>query len=990
MVDLKLPTKLYNLLFQKQEFASDVISNLKDLLHILKNNNLFFFPEYTDHSIIHINGVLSSIERLITDETFDKLLPDDIGVLVTAVVLHDIGMLTNADMFKNIIEGKYDNIPENWFKDEPTWKELWKDYVKENQYWNTEKRENVTGDSNYVAKVTENDLNDETDEKTITYKISHPLKLEGEDRRFIGEFIRRHHARLAYEIALKGYIGKTTSNFKNERLPRNFMQLAGLIARSHGMNVRDTFDILEKKIGRASWKYPNNVKVILLMTLVRIADYLQIDSERTDQIMLDQRTMYSKYSFREHKTHLSITCIQKDDDDPEQIVVQAIPDDAQMFEKIERLIKDIQHEFDLSWAYLGEVYGNRYQLRYRRIITNISDDEVKKDYTFVPKQFCFKFNNSLLELLIAPLYGKDPSYGVRELVQNAVDACRTRMALDKEYNTNENFTHVTVSLDSNTHLFRIVDTGIGMNITEIEKFFLTIGSSYDSSIDWKKTRDDVNKEINKIYRTGRFGIGILAAFLLGSTITVKTKRYNSCQGYQFTLRLDKDFIQIDKVDLQADGTTIEIECNDMALMQLKKDVSDKSALYLGTNKWFGWYIDSKPKVEYIIDDIPIQLNSLGIEDYCPLPTSSSVKLQGYGDIRWKPIKSNEEKYITSIIEYPNSSELYCNGFLITTNSRKTKLSIAGLEKYIPCEFRIPNLMITDIHNQLRLNLQRDNIDENEKYAFEKDLAKAICKDYLCRLLAIDIYSFKYIRKFIFHKSGFIFNKYDAYPFELKNSADYNEKCLQGKTLIHVFYGRHGGMYRFNFHSWKPFMEKHPEAFFIFSNDDSDSLTTGKTDNIFNLIEKKARINELKHCSIVIHSEDLFTNIKVRSYGDYINEYDFDILNDTLVQLYRQSEPDDYIPIKEDPLNKKIVEELVSFFESLHNEESPLFFMIHHIEGKDITSSLDDFIDEYAGGDMIIPYDENERRQKFEKIYTECSDVIEQYQKIMQSQYFKKV
>ena len=170
MANLNLPTKLHNLLYQNEEFASDVISNFNEFLHILEKSELFFFPEYTDHSINHINGVLSSIECLITDDTFNKLLPIDIGVLVTAVVLHDIGMLTNADMFKNILEGQYDNIPENWFKNEPTWKELWMDYLKDSQYWNAETRKNKTGDPNYVVKVSNKDIDKETDEETITYK----------------------------------------------------------------------------------------------------------------------------------------------------------------------------------------------------------------------------------------------------------------------------------------------------------------------------------------------------------------------------------------------------------------------------------------------------------------------------------------------------------------------------------------------------------------------------------------------------------------------------------------------------------------------------------------------------------------------------------------------------------------------------------------------------------------------------------------------------
>ena len=175
--------------------------------------------------------------------------------------------------------------------------------------------------------------------------------------------------------------------------------------------------------------------------------------------------------------------------DKELICVEASPEDAMMYVKIDNLLQDIQKEFDLSWAILGEVYGDHYKLRYRRIESNLTDENVKNDYTFVPKQFGFKFNNELSKLLIAPLYGNDPSYGVRELVQNAVDACRTRMAIDEEYEK-QDITHVTVSFDSDTKLFTIVDTGVGMTIEEIDNYFLTIGYSYNNSAEWQKTKEE--------------------------------------------------------------------------------------------------------------------------------------------------------------------------------------------------------------------------------------------------------------------------------------------------------------------------------------------------------------------------------------------------------------------------------------------------------------------------------------------------------------------
>ena len=500
---IELPSKLKKQLENDSDnktLITHVEESLIPFLDILNENKLFFFSEYTDHGINHINGVLNSIEHLITEDSLQMLTAKDICVLVVATFLHDIGMQTNAEMFKNMIEGTYDNIDHNLFQEE-SWKVLWEEYIKDSFYWDYEKKNNLFGNGNHIIK--EPDLND-------------LQSLDEYDKKFIGEFIRIHHARIAYEIGLRGYVGKGEILFNHENLPANFMQIAGLVARSHGMYLRDIFSFLIKLWGKTSWKRPLGVRIVYLMALVRLSDYLQIDSSRTNGITISLRTLFSPISQKEHNTHLAISHIELDNDDKEKIVVQANPDNAELYVKIEQLVNDIQKEFDLSWAILGEIYGGQYMLQYRRIVTNITDEEVKEGYDFIPKQFSFKSSSELSKLLIAPLYGNNPSYGVRELVQNAVDACRTRLAIDANYS--KETTHVRVYLDTENQFFVIEDSGIGMSLEEIEKYFLTIGASYNTSTEWQKTRD-----IYSIYRTGRFGIGVLAAFLLGDQITVETK-----------------------------------------------------------------------------------------------------------------------------------------------------------------------------------------------------------------------------------------------------------------------------------------------------------------------------------------------------------------------------------------------------------------------------------------------------------------------------------
>jgi hypothetical protein len=88
---------------------------------------------------------------------------------------------------------------------------------------------------------------------------------------------------------------------------------------------------------------------------------------------------------------------------------------------------------DRSWAILGEVYGlqghnglNKLGLKIRRVKSNIDDtQEFAQTVTYFPAKVAFEAANAdLLKLLVAPLYSNDPGIGIRELIQNAVDAVR--------------------------------------------------------------------------------------------------------------------------------------------------------------------------------------------------------------------------------------------------------------------------------------------------------------------------------------------------------------------------------------------------------------------------------------------------------------------------------------------------------------------------------------------------------------------------------------
>jgi hypothetical protein len=82
----------------------------------------------------------------------------------------------------------------------------------------------------------------------------------------------------------------------------------------------------------------------------------------------------------------------------------------------------------------------------------------------------------------------------------------------------------------------------------IRDYFLRAGASFRKSSAWRKEHDDVQGH-SRVLRTGRFGVGALAAYLLGDEIEVTTRHLfaDPLHGIKFTARLDDEAISLDRI-----------------------------------------------------------------------------------------------------------------------------------------------------------------------------------------------------------------------------------------------------------------------------------------------------------------------------------------------------------------------------------------------------------------------------------------------------------
>ena len=353
---MNLPPKLEELLKKDSSLYGSVLVSYAEFDPWLRASGTPFFPEYTDHSAKHIREVLQTASSLIHDESWSVLTPSDSGLLCLAALLHDCAMHLTEDGFLCLL---HDSTWQMCMHGETPWPEMWAEFLAEASRFDGRKLTDLFGSNEPIQRP-------DTD----------PSNWQQRDRLLIGEFVRRHHTRLAYEIALCGVPGPTKDRLKLKNVPADLAGLAGLIARSHGLPLRESLRHLDPTDPREF----KGVHAVFLMALLRVADYLQMQAERAPQQLLQVKRLRSPVSEKEWRTHLSVVDIRHTHSDPEAIFVQAAPGDSKSYLKLKRLLRGLQLELDNSWAVIGEVYGRfgslaKLGLTIRRVRSNLDDEQ---------------------------------------------------------------------------------------------------------------------------------------------------------------------------------------------------------------------------------------------------------------------------------------------------------------------------------------------------------------------------------------------------------------------------------------------------------------------------------------------------------------------------------------------------------------------------------------------------------------------------------------
>ena len=313
----------------------------------------------------------------------------------------------------------------------------------------------------------------------------------------------------------------------------SFQEDVANVCAAHNENFEwiSTNIILDQRKG--AWSLNSQYIAMLL----RIADYLDLDEERAP-FYLYQYLSLKDYGDLEWKQHFVIENTEKiyidEKTDKKNIEVYGESSNPEVHRKLLKYFDAINSELKNAIDYSETFRDKKYLLS---IGSTVRNKIRTKGFAFSDFKLSLDYKAVTNLLMGDNIYG-DEKYGLRELIQNSIDACKIMLevstkATEFKYNPYKPF--INIILDKERKQAIVYDNGKGMSVDILKKYFLNVGVSYYIS-------DDYLFQGNKYCPIGNYGIGFLACFMLSDTVSVITKYYGENQTNKIDFEKNSEHI----------------------------------------------------------------------------------------------------------------------------------------------------------------------------------------------------------------------------------------------------------------------------------------------------------------------------------------------------------------------------------------------------------------------------------------------------------------
>jgi hypothetical protein len=328
--------------------------------------------------------------------------------------------------------------------------------------------------------------------------------------------------------------------------------------------------------------------------LLRIADVLEFDPERTPKILFSHRDVNQSSAIFWHKDHNLSFALKRGKisihaTSPNAVTERAIRATVEQVDEELLACRRIADETQMLGSPSIEVpHGWPLETSVHAKITARNNAYEYVEGTFRPDPM------KVLELIGGlALYGTHLA-AVRELLQNAFDAVRDQIARQRLlrecpgeaglYETLAATHQVSLTLSQEPDGVRLIceDSGCGMSRDVITSRFLVGGRA--ASRDSRALERDCNAHGFSTGRTARFGIGVLSYFLIASEFDIRTRRSIEAgdpdgTGWIFRTEGLEDFGELRRESTAPTGTRVEMKLAPEVVGD-PQEFSDKLRKYL--------------------------------------------------------------------------------------------------------------------------------------------------------------------------------------------------------------------------------------------------------------------------------------------------------------------------------------------------------------------------------------------------------------------------
>lgn len=358
------------------------------------------------------------------------------------------------------------------------------------------------------------------------------------------EYIRMFHSGMSGLYIQKELSGK----FKiSENSSLSFEEDVIKICQSH----TESFDWIKQNLKDYTVKGDFHFNSQFISHLLRLGDILDIDEKRTPLSLYNLLSLKGR-SNDEWLQHFVIQNYEKieinNKSKLKQITFRGNCKDAHIHRKLLTYFDWVNDELINAIASTSNM-PEQYRLDFENTIIQ---DITTEGYTFSDYKMKLDFEAISSLLMGEKIYGLK-ELGLRELIQNSIDACKYRKELEysgKKYGEVDYIPRIKVIIDKENNSVSIKDNGIGMSIDILKNHFLNIGKSYYKSSSFL-LQDISYKPI------GNYGIGFLACFMLSNNIKVITRYFNQPDKYIIEIEKGNEYTSMLKSeDVEFEGTEV--------------------------------------------------------------------------------------------------------------------------------------------------------------------------------------------------------------------------------------------------------------------------------------------------------------------------------------------------------------------------------------------------------------------------------------------------